>query len=212
MTGPLVVSMKCFSCGTENPDGSRYCMSCASPLTVSTPVAAAPPPAVPPPPPRHRHREPYEDLLGLMSLAFVLVAVSAVFAWNTNLPAELQEWSRLASVHNTIFVRPPEGVILSAAWFFAAVGIFEFVAAGLRGVLRWTPLRVAGRVLSGVGDFVFASLLFLYSARTIGGTFLLAVLAGAVGVLLIIYVTLGIYWASARTSPHPETVPPPTQQ
>lgn len=203
--------MKCPNCGTENPEGSRFCMSCASPLAAPAPMTAAPPPPAPALP-RPRHREPHEDLVGLLSLAFVLVAVSAVFAWNTNLPAELQEWGRLASVHNTVFVRPPEGIIASAAWFFVAVGIFEFVAAGLRGLLRWMPLRVAGRVLSGVGDLVFASLLFLYAGRTISGAFLLAVLAGSVGVLLMVYVILGIYWASIRGAPRPETVQPPTRQ
>ncbi len=207
-----MVCLKCSSCGTENPEGSRFCMSCASPLAQPSPAAAAsPPPPYPPPPPR-RHREPHEDLVGLLGLAFVLVAIASVFAMNANLPAELQDWARLVSSHNTVFVRPPEGVIVSAMWFFAIVGVLEFVGASLRWALRWTHLRVVGRVLSGIGDLVFATLLSLYAARTISSTFLIAVLAGTVGVLLMMYVSLGVLWSSARPLPPPEPVQPPTQQ
>lgn len=208
--------MRCPSCGTENPENSRFCMSCASPLMSpqpAAPVAPMPPPPPPPPPPlRARHREPHEDILGLMSLAFVLIAVSVVFGLNPNLATELQDWTRLVTNRGTVFVRPPEGIIMSAAWFFAVVGVFEFLAAAVRGALRWTPLRVAGRVLAGAGDLVFAALLFLYSARTISGAFLIAVLAGAVGVLLMVYVTLGMYWSTARYVPRPETVQPPAHE
>ncbi len=207
--------MKCASCGTENPEGSRFCMSCASPLTASAPQAppmpVAPIPPVPPPPPRLRHKEPHEDIVGLAGLAFVLIALGAAFALNPDLWANLSQWGHEISTRNTPFIRPPEGAIVSAAWFFGIVGALEFVAAALRLALRWTYLRVAGRVLSGAGDLIFAALLTLYSARTISGTFLIAILAGAVGALLLIYVTLGIYWASARAVPRPETVQPPAQ-
>lgn len=205
--------MKCTSCGTENPEGSRFCMSCATPLT---PVAPAPPaspyPAVAPLPPHRRHRQPHEDLIGLLGLAFVLAAVSVAFAVTPSLPAQLQEWARTVSTSQTVFVRPPEGVIVSAAWFFAAVGVFELIAAGLRWSLRWTHLRVTGRLLAGAGDLIFAALLFLYSAKTISGPFLIAILAGSVAVLLMIFVVLGLYWASARVPVRAETVEPPARQ
>lgn len=212
--------MKCSNCGVENPEGSRFCMSCAWPLGAPTPAPGAAPmtapgspaPSYPVPPQHRRHRQPHEDLVGLLGLAFVLVAVSAIFAWNANLPAELQQWSAIVSRNNTIFVRPPEGVIVSAAWFFTIVGLFEIVAACLRWALRWTYLRVAGRVLAGVGDLVFASLLFLYSARTLSGLMMGAILAGTVGMLLFIFVTLGLYWTSARPMPRTSPVQPPTQQ
>lgn len=206
--------MKCSYCGVENPEGSRFCMSCASPLTVSapTPTTAYPAPPAPPYVPRPRHRQPHEELVGLLGLAFVLVAISAVFAWNPNLPTELQEWGRIVSANNTVFVRPPEGVIVTAAWFFTIVGLFEIVAAALRWALRWTYLRVAGRFLSAVGDLVFAVLLFLYSAHTISGVMLGAILAGTVGMLLVVFVMLGLYWTTARPMPRPASVQPPTRQ
>ncbi len=195
-------------------------MSCAAPLTAQAPT----PPPVPPTPfmpsmpydrhPMHhlRHREPHEDLVGLLGLAFVLVAVSAVFAWNANLPTEIQQWSRIVSAQNTILVRPPEGIILSAAWFFTAMGLFEILSGVLRWALRWRHLRVAARFLAAVGNLVFASLLFLYSAHSISGLMMGAILSGAVGMFLMIYVTLGLYWSSVRPVPPPAPVQPPTRQ
>ncbi len=205
--------MKCTSCGTENPDGSRFCMSCATPLTPTVPAAPASPyPAVAPPPLYRRHRQPHEDLIGLLGLAFVLAAVSVAFAVTPTLPAQLQEWTQSVSASQTVFVRPPEGVIVSAAWFFVAVGLFEFIAAGLRWSFRWTRARVTARILAGAGDLIFAALLSLYSSKTISGPFLIAILAGSVAVLLMIFVVLGLYWASARASVRPGTVEPPAQQ
>lgn len=163
-------------------------------------------------PPHLRHRQPHEDLVGLFGLAFFLIAVSVAVAVNPNLGSDLQAWTHLVSSQGTPFVRPPEGIITSAAWFFGVIGVLEFVAAALRWALRWVPLRVAGRILSAAGDLVFSSLLFLYSAKTISGTFLLAVLAGMVGVLLLIYVTLGLYWTTGRAVPSPGPVEPPARQ
>ncbi len=207
--------MKCPACATENPEGSRFCMSCAAPLAAQVPQAPPPPVAPPPPPiipPHLRHRQPHEDLVGLMALAFFLIAVSVAVAMNPNLVADLQAWTHQVSSRGTVFVRPPEGILASAAWFFGVIGALEFVAAGFRWALRWTPLRVAGRVLAGVGDLVFSALLFLYSAKTIAGTFLLAILAGTVGVLLLLYLTVGLYWASVRGLPRPEAARPPARQ
>lgn len=202
--------MQCPNCGVENPEGSRFCMSCASPLVA--PAAAVE--AIVPPlrSALRRHRQPHEDAVGLLGFAFVLIGLAVVAAQNANLAGDLLAWTNVVFTQNTIFVRPPDGIILSAAWFFAIVGALEFVAASLRWALRWTRFRVAGRVLSGVGDLVFSALLVLYYGMTITGTFLLAILAGTVGALLIVYVTLGIYWASAPAPPYPERVQPPAQE
>ncbi len=187
-------------------------MSCASPLAGTAPVAPAVPPPPPPPVPPVRRRQPHEDILGLLSLAFVLIALSVVFSMNPNLPTDLKDWSRIVSTANTILARPPEGIIVSAAWFFGVMGVLEFLNAAFRAALRWMPLRAAARALSGVGDLAFSALLLMYAARTISGTFLVAALAGVVGVLLLIYVTLGIYWSTARPGPHPQPEQPPAQQ
>lgn len=203
--------MKCPNCGVDNGDEARFCKSCATPLQAAPATAPAAPSAPLPPPPMpampRRRRQPYEELVGLLGLAFFLVAVSVAFAQNPNLTEDLRVWTQIVSNNHTIFVRPPDAVIVSAAWFFGAIGLLELVAAGMRWVLRWMPLRAAGRVLSGVGDLMFAALLTLYAARSISGTFLLTVLVGVMAILLMIYITLGIYWSAARPRP-PEFVQP----
>jgi hypothetical protein len=142
--------------------------------------------------------------VGLLGFAFFLVAVAVVFGQNPNLIGDLRVWSQVASDNHTVFVRPPDGVIVSAAWFFGVMGVLEFVAAGIRWALAWMPLRSAGRALSGIGDLMFAALLSLYAGRSISGTFLVTVLVGVLAVLLMIFVTLGIYWSTPRAFPRPE--------
>lgn len=197
--------MKCPSCGTENNDDARFCKSCAAP---QTPAAApppvppvAPPPAPWPPPPPPRHKQPHEDFVGLLSFAFFLLAVAMAFGLNPNLIQDFGRWFQLMSSNHTIFVRPPEALIVASAWFFGVIGVLEFVAATVRWALRWTPMRALSRVLSGVGDLVFAILLLRYADRAISGGILLTVLVGVVAALLMIYVTLGIYWSSGRPTP-----------
>ena len=203
--------MKCPACGTENPEGSRFCMSCASPLTAQ--VSEAPPvPAAPPPPPvpapRPRHRQPHEDFVGLLSFAFFLLAVAVAFGLNPNLVGDFDRWFQLMSTSHTPFVRPPDALIVSSAWFFGVIGALEFVAASVRWGLRWTPMRTLSRALSGAGDLVFAVLLLRYADRAISGAFLLTVLVGVAAALLMIYVTLGIYWSSGPPTPRPSPTPP----
>lgn len=204
--------MKCPACGVENHDNARFCKSCAAPQVPQVPQAPTPPPAAPPvvPPPvrlRH-HRQPHEDLVGLLGFAFFLAAVAVVFAQNPSLIEGLRTWSREMSVGNTIFVRPPDPVIVSAAWFFGVMGGLEFIGAGLRWSLRWPPLRVTSLVLAGFGDLIVALLLLRYADRAISGAFLLTVLVGVAAAFLMIYITLGIYWASSRKAPWSDSLLP----
>ena len=203
--------MKCASCGTENRDEARFCKACGAPQTAKIPEAPAPlvAPAIPPPPPPPvRHRYPHEDLVGLLSFAFFLIAVAVVFGQNPTVLDGLQTWVQLVSANGTVFVRPPDPVIVSVGWFFSVVGGLEFVSAALRWALRWPPLRVVSRVLSGVGDLVLAFLVFRYADRLISGAFLLTVLIGVAASLLILYVTLGVYWSSYRPARWPGAIQP----
>lgn len=205
--------MKCPSCGTENNEDAKFCKSCAAP---QTPAASPPPnpptyPYPPPPPTPPRHKQPAEDFVGLLSFAFFLVAVAVAFAMDLNLPADFGRWFNSMSAARTVFVRPPDALILAAAWFFGIVGVLEFVAAALRWSLRWTKLRAVSRVLSGVGDLVFAVLLLSYADRAISGSAVIMVLVGIAAAMLMVYVTLGIYWSSARTFPVAATTEPPAR-
>lgn len=194
--------MKCANCGTENNDDARFCKACAAPQTPqasTAPAAPAVPPIPPPPPvPLRRPRQPHEEFVGLLGFAFFLLAVAVVFSQNPNLFDGIRRWTELASAAGTVFVRPPDAVIVSAAWFFGVMGVFEFVSASIRWSLRWLPLRAASRVLSGIGDLIFAVLLLRYADRAISGSFLIMVLVAVFAALLMLYVTLGIYWSNAR--------------
>lgn len=194
--------MKCPSCGTENHEDARFCKSCAAPLTpTETPPPATPvAPAPPPPTPIYvdRRRQPHQEFVGLLGFAFFLVAVAIVFAQNPTLFQGLLRWTDLVNVNHTVLVRPPEAIIVSAAWFFGAMGVFEFVAAFIRWSLRWLPLRVASRILSGIGDLIFAALLLRYADRAISGGFLITVLVAVFAGMLMLYVTLGMYWSRGR--------------
>ena len=61
------MAMTCARCGTQNPDGNRFCTSCGTPLVpaaqqapVATAVAPPPPPAgYAPPPPQPGYQSPY---------------------------------------------------------------------------------------------------------------------------------------------------------
>ncbi len=194
--------MKCPSCGTENHEDARFCKSCAAPLTPSETSppenVVAPPPPPPPPVYVDRRRQPHQEFVGLMGFAFFLVAVAIVFAQNPNLFEGLRRWTDIVGANRTVLVRPPEAIIVSAAWFFGAMGVFEFVSAFIRWSLRWLPLRVASRLLSGIGDLVFAALLLRYSDRAISGGLVIMVLVAVFAGLLMLYVTLGMYWSRGR--------------
>lgn len=197
--------MKCPQCFTENGPEARFCKHCATPLVQTAPPAPETPtapyaPPAPPPPPRPR-QEPFQPIVGLLAFAFFLVGVAVLFAVDPNAFGDLTTWSQSARTYNTIFVRPPDPFILGWAWFFAVVGALEFVSAALRYSLRWTHLRVLGRILSGLGDLVFAVLLFQYADRAISGGGVITALVGLFAGLLMIYVVMAFYWASARPYP-----------
>ena len=208
--------MICPNCGTENNPDARFCKSCAAPQVpqATTPPATPAAPFPPPPPqliPRPR-LQPYEHFLGLLGFAFFLLAVAVVFGLNPSLIDGFRQWSHLVTVNNTIFVRPPDSVIVSAAWFFVIMGVFEFVSGFLRWSLRWLRLRAVSRVLTGIGDVIFALLLLRYADRAISGALVITVLVGVFAALLMIYITLGVYWSTARRVAWVPSPEPPTRQ
>ena len=185
-----VVSLRCDRCGVVNREGARFCMSCGAPLV---PMAAAVPATqgvFTPPPPSYRHEH---DRFGIVGLAFFLLSIGVIFAANPNLASELRLWTSDWTTLGPL-VRPPQGVITSAALFFAVEGVLMFVLAWIRVALRDRRMRATSTALQGIGDLVFAYLLVLYADRLIGGPFVIAVLAGVVGALLMIWVSLGLYW------------------
>jgi hypothetical protein len=96
-------------------------------------------------------------------------------------------------------------VITSAVLFFFLSGVSAFVTAALRLVIGRRRYRAMSDVFSGIGAVIFAFLLSLYANFTISGQLVLATEAAAVGILLLVYISLGMYWSWMRHLPRPET-------
>lgn len=199
--------LKCASCGAENKDDAKFCFSCGVPIAGTAPApspTAVPPPLSPPPPPPWWTwpREKGPDFMGLVGLAFFLFVVGFVFYANPNLGTDLRLWSDRV-VRNGLFARPPEGVITSAVLFFFLMGIASFVTATLRVVVGRHRFRALSDVIGGVALVLLSFLLSLYASRTISGQLVLATWAAVLGVLLLIYISLGIYFSWMRHVPRP---------
>jgi len=90
------------------------------------------------------------------------------------------------------------GSVGSAALFFGIMGAFGFFMAGLRLIIDRSRWRAVGEVLSALASLSFASLLALYGRRAITGTTALAIEVAVLGVLLIVWITVGFYWNLGR--------------
>ncbi len=171
------------------------------PAATTSGTAAVPPP--PPPPPRswwERPREKGPDYVGLVGLALFLFIVGIVFYANPDLGAGLRLWADRVS-RNGIFIRPPEGVISSAVLFFFLIGLSSFATAIVRFVIRRHRLRALSDTLGGIGLIILSLLVSLYASQRISGQLVIATWVGVLGILLLIYVTLGIYFSWVRYGP-----------
>ncbi len=150
--------------------------------------------------------------MGLLGFAFFLAAVAVAFAQDSNLISDFGRWFQDMSTYHTAFVRPPDALIVASAWFFGVMGVFEYISGVVRSSLRWPRLRAISRALTGTADLIFAALLLRYADRAISGGFLITVLVGVAAAMLMIYVTLGIYWSTPRARPWAAGVEPPARQ
>ncbi len=122
------MSQVCARCGTINKDESQFCLYCGAPLPMRPtepprPAAPSPPRPTPPTPrpmPVARARNP--DFVGLFGVAFFLLVIGVVFYLNQNLLNEIRRWWDQILAGRIAF-RPPEGLIISAAWFWGLLGI-----------------------------------------------------------------------------------------
>src|SRR3989454_9472747 len=129
-------------CGTMINAESQFCLYCGPLLPMGAthpprPAAPSPPRPAPPTPrptPAPRARTP--DFVGLFGVAFFLLVIGVVFYLNQNLLSEIRRyWDQILA--GRIAFRPPEGLIISAAWFWDLLGISRFGIA----FLRWTFTR-----------------------------------------------------------------------
>jgi hypothetical protein len=213
--GPGVHGVRCPKCGTENDDEVAFCVYCGSllPDRAAPPVPAASPPprpsaAVKPIPPAARafpERRP--DFVGLIGIAFFLLIVGIVFTLNTNLLNGFRAWWDLL-LGNGLFVRPPEGIIGSGILFFGLLGLSNFLTSGLRWILDRSRFGALARVLAGLGFLSLALLTWRYSLQAMTGSLVISIWTAILGTLLVVYISVGLYWVrNARPAPAGARVP-----
>jgi len=137
------------------------------------------------------------DFVGLFGVAFFLLVVGVVFYLNQNLLTEIRRWWDQILAGGTAF-RPPEGLIISAAWFWGLLGISSFGIAFLRWAFTRSRIRTFGAFLAGIGMIAFAFFLNRYSLRALSGSLVISLEAAVLAALLFIYIGSGLYWTSAR--------------
>ena len=206
-------TMRCDACGTMNKDTSRFCLYCGAALTTIGAEAAAPataPPAPPAPPapvpraspirPMYMPRPRTPDYVALFGVAFFLLVLGIVFFLNGNLLTELRRWWDQVVAGRGAF-RPPEGVIASAGLFWGLLGVSNFGIAFLRWFFTRSRIRTLGSLLGGIAMVMFSYFLYRYSLRDMSGSFVVALEAGVIAVLLFIYIGAGLYWTTPRYRP-----------
>ena len=177
--------VNCPSCGAEVKPDEKYCMNCGASLTAGTAG------------PVRRERKPVrerderfgpeeKDYSGLISFGFFIIAVGIVFTMNPGVFSDFGTWVSTMSSQKT-FVRPPEGLLTGAMWFFGIMGVSDFATAGFKLVLGKGWRRVLSDALAGVAMILFAYLINLYSNRSITWQTVFATEAVAVGLLVVLY-------------------------
>ncbi|TLZ57894.1 MAG: DUF835 domain-containing protein [Methanobacteriota archaeon] len=206
MRGPPVDRVRCPKCGTENDDEVAFCVYCGSllPDHAGVPPSPTAPRAPnlsgalkPIPPVARAFPERRPDFVGLIGAAFFLLIVGIVFTLNTDLLTNLRSWWDLV-VAGGLFVRPPDGIITSAIFFFGLLGLSNFLTSGLRWILDRSRFGALARVLAGVGFLSLALLTWRYSMRAISGSLVISIWTAIMGTFLVIYIAVGLYWVRVR--------------
>ena len=210
MGGGVVVLPICPSCGKVNREGANYCAFCATPLAPTAaprPAATAsiPPAPVPPPTadacfgtPPARMREP--AFPGILSFAFFLIVVGAVFLSNPGIFTDLEAWMKAFTPAGGV-PRPPQSLIMSAVLFFAAAGVSDFVTAGIRFAITKRRRRMLADVMTGIGWIALSGLTTLYAGRSISGPVVIASELVVCGILIILYLVVVSRWMIVRSPP-----------
>jgi len=135
------------------------------------------------------------DFVGLLGFAFFLVVLGVVFYLNQNLFADLRAWWDQTVAGQ---LRPPERIISSAIAFWGLIGAADFVVAALRWTIRRTKIHTLGAALGGIGMIAFAYFLYRYSVRELSGSQVVSFEAAVIGILLFVYIGLGLHWTRAK--------------
>lgn len=126
------------------------------------------------------------DYLGLMSLGMLLLALAFVFLANPFLISDFRLWVEKIT-NEGVLIRPPRGLITSAAIFFVLIGISGFIKAAIRLRLAKLSGRVFANIFSGLVLVIFAYLITIYGSHVITWLLTLVIEAAVCGILIILY-------------------------
>lgn len=137
------------------------------------------------------------DVIGFVSFALFLLIVGIVIAANPGIFGDLRDWLE-PMIARGAFLRPPEALIGSAILLFALSGFSGLFTATLRAAVERRKTKALSDALSAVGGLVFAYLLTYYQSRGLSAAQVLAIEVAVVGMLLIAYIVLAVYWLGVR--------------
>ena len=180
----------CPKCHAETKEGDKFCTYCGASLALEAPKPVETRAHV-----RERDTcfgERERDYLGLVSFGFFLLTVGIIFTLNPNIVDDFSLWIKLISTSH-MPVRPPEGLIFSAMYFFGLIGVFDFAMAGIRLAANDLKRRVLTDIFSGIALILFAYLLQLYGGHYLSWQTVLGMEAIACGLLVTVY-SIARYW------------------
>lgn len=143
---------------------------------------------------------PGPDPLGVAGFALFLVILGIVYAANPGVFGQFLDWSRQWATGGAPS-RPPRELIASAALFFGLTGVSSFAIGALRLGTSGLWVRAIGDGMSGVALLALAFLLSLYERRALSGAGVLALEAVVVGLLIFVYVAVGLAVGFGRRLP-----------
>ena len=179
----------CPKCGAVTEKNDEFCRVCGARLVGETSESAEKKSPVPEREVCFGEGERYRDYSGLASFGVFLLMVGIIFLANPNLISDFSSWIERMRTQETL-LRPTQGLIDSAALFFALIGISNFFLAGIRFMARQRLRRVLSGILSGVALVSFSYFIYLYGTRALTWQMTLAAEAVVCGLIIILYSVL----------------------
>jgi hypothetical protein len=179
----------CPKCGAETEKNDEFCRICGTRLVAETGEPVERKRSVQEREVCFGEGERYRDYSGLVSFGVFLLIVGIIFLTNPNLISDFSSWIERMTTQETL-LRPTQGLIDSAALFFALIGISDFFLASVRFMARQRLRRVLSNILSGVALVSFSYFIYLYGRHALTWQMTLAAEAVVCGLLIILYSVL----------------------
>jgi hypothetical protein len=132
-------------------------------------------------------------MFSLLSFGIFILVVGLIFTLNPNVFSDFSSWVT-QMVDKEELIRPPDGLITSATYFFGLVGVLDFFQVAARLWAGRSKRKVLSDALSGVALIFFAYLIYLYGNYRLTWQMVLALEIVAVGLLVVLYSVVRGTW------------------